>query len=88
MLFAAISTKVPRSDMDVIHGHYEEFKVVNAVFLLRYLVTVTVPNHRAKCGVPVNVRTEGKHKQARVCETAKTDRRRQAAGFYSSEAAT
>uniref|UniRef100_A0A8R7UB04 PARP catalytic domain-containing protein n=1 Tax=Triticum urartu TaxID=4572 RepID=A0A8R7UB04_TRIUA len=36
MLFAAISTKVPRSDMDVIHGHYEEFKVVNAVFLLRY----------------------------------------------------
>ncbi|KAF7069565.1 hypothetical protein CFC21_075183 [Triticum aestivum] len=26
MLFAAISTKVPRSDMDVIHGHYEEFK--------------------------------------------------------------
>lgn len=26
MLFAAISTKVPCSDMDVIHGHYEEFK--------------------------------------------------------------
>ncbi|KAI4986852.1 hypothetical protein ZWY2020_019482 [Hordeum vulgare] len=26
MLFAAISTKVPRSDMDIIHGHYEEFK--------------------------------------------------------------
>lgn len=26
MLFAAISTKVPRSDMDILHEHYEEFK--------------------------------------------------------------
>ncbi|KQK12035.1 inactive poly [ADP-ribose] polymerase RCD1 isoform X1 [Brachypodium distachyon] len=26
MLFAAISTKVPRSDMDLVHGYYEEFK--------------------------------------------------------------
>jgi hypothetical protein len=26
MLFAAISTKVPRSDMDLLHEHYEEFK--------------------------------------------------------------
>lgn len=26
MLFAAISTKVPRSDMDILHEHYKEFK--------------------------------------------------------------
>uniref|UniRef100_A0ACD5WGG6 Uncharacterized protein n=1 Tax=Avena sativa TaxID=4498 RepID=A0ACD5WGG6_AVESA len=26
MLFAAISTKVPRSDMDILHEYYEEFK--------------------------------------------------------------
>jgi hypothetical protein len=37
MLFAAISTKVPRSDMDVLHEHYEEFKVINAVFHFSFL---------------------------------------------------
>ena len=33
MLFAAISTKVPRSDMDLVIRYYEEFKVVNVLFL-------------------------------------------------------
>ncbi|RLN38696.1 inactive poly [Panicum miliaceum] len=33
MLFAAISKKVPRSDMDLIIRYYEEFKVVNVLFL-------------------------------------------------------
>jgi hypothetical protein len=31
MLFASLSTKLPRSDMDLLHQYYEEFKVVNAV---------------------------------------------------------
>ena len=33
MLFAAISTKVPRSDMELVIRYYEEFKVVNVLFL-------------------------------------------------------
>ena len=39
MLFAAISTKVPQSDMDLLNEYYEDFKVVNAVlrlFLLKH----------------------------------------------------
>jgi hypothetical protein len=31
MLFAAISTKVPRPDMDLVIRYYEEFKVVNFI---------------------------------------------------------
>jgi hypothetical protein len=37
MLFAAISKKVPRSDMDVLHEYYKEFKVINAVFHFSFL---------------------------------------------------
>jgi hypothetical protein len=33
MLFAAISTKVPRSDMELVIRYYEEFKVVGVLFL-------------------------------------------------------
>lgn len=33
VLFAAISTKVPRSDMDLVIRYYEEFKVVIVLFL-------------------------------------------------------
>lgn len=33
MLFAAISTKVPRSDMDLVIRYYEEFKVVIVLVL-------------------------------------------------------
>ncbi|KAL5210302.1 hypothetical protein ABZP36_005925 [Zizania latifolia] len=39
MLFAAISTKVPRSDMDLVHGYYEEFKMkkISRADLVKYL---------------------------------------------------
>lgn len=46
MLFAAISTKVPRSDMDLVIRYYEEFKVVNFRFL-HFEVSGCIQNMRS-----------------------------------------
>lgn len=84
MLFAAISAKVPRSDMDLVHKYYEEFKVICPSFGDFQLHAIFVCWH-ANYGMVFDVKIEEKDKQAWPSEAAETDCWWQAFGFYSSE---
>lgn len=63
MLFAAISAKVPRSDMDLVHKYYEEFKVICPSFGDFQPHAIFVCWH-ANYGMVFDVKIEEKDKQA------------------------